>query len=937
MSGQAGWKRFRSLFFIVGLCGVSYLLPGQNGGRVDEIRNLISGNIPVFSQNWEIYQDPVSGYIYFANSAGLIEYNGISARTFTMPYRQGIRSVYVNGDGMIFSGTFEDFGVWEKDLSGDLIYKSLAADISIPKNDEIWNIYELNHTVYFQSFTTIYAYNYNTVTAIKCPSVMLFLFRVGDNFIVQLLDNGLYWFDGSGFTLIKGSEIFKNVKVHAIIEFNSGEYWICTSNNGIFLFDGHGFAPLKTEISEYLKQETCNAGMAVNDTVIAFGTILKGAVFCDKKGRILNSYDYSNGLNNNTVLSLFKDADDRLWIGLDDGANFINISSPVTTFENISGNLGTIYTAVRDRNCLYLGTNHGLFAADIESSNGLYSFSNLRIIPNSQGQVWKLDQFDGNILCGHNDGTFIVKGDTFRKISDITGGWSMTPYGDLLLEGTYTGIISFKKDVGGNWIFNNRLTGYNEPTRFIEVDYLGYVWALHPYKGIYRLELNERADSIVNVLYFSSVADSSRELAMSVINNQVVFMTSDHIYAFDYEKKTFFPLESLEPGLGEFVSSTQIIHFRKNSYWFIMDNKVALFNISRSLEAEKVMEFYHEYADLPWREQQIISIDSNTLLIPTRQAFSIYNLARLSSQERKDSVVVSSLVFSGRDKSITLFPSMVEDYRIPSTENNLTVYIANPSGFDMGGREYLYRITEAGEHWYRTITDNFSFLNLKSGHYHLQVKAAFSNKITEVVFYIRNHALLSWWYVVIYVIGFAALVFAGIKFWRGSLDRHRKLLAYEVGKNRLENELDYKSYELMLTMRYLIRKTDTLRELRDKLDSTRDSAAKLPAKFVREMEQIIDHGLDSQTEEWHNVMKNLKLSQEGFFRKLKNKYPSLTPNDLRLCSYLRMNFTTKEIANLTNISSRAVEIGRYRLRNKLNLSHDINLTEFLIHEAESSD
>jgi DNA-binding CsgD family transcriptional regulator len=103
------------------------------------------------------------------------------------------------------------------------------------------------------------------------------------------------------------------------------------------------------------------------------------------------------------------------------------------------------------------------------------------------------------------------------------------------------------------------------------------------------------------------------------------------------------------------------------------------------------------------------------------------------------------------------------------------------------------------------------------------------------------------------------------------------------------------------------------------------------------MEQIIDHGLDSQTEEWQNVMKNLKLSQEGFFRKLKNKYPSLTPNDLRLCSYLRMNFTTKEIANLTNISSRAVEIGRYRLRSKLKLNHDVNLTEFLIREAESTD
>ncbi len=265
-----------------------------------------------------------------------------------------------------------------------MIYNSLATGTDVSKNDEIWNIFELNHTVYFQSFTTVYVYNYNTVKTIRCPSYMLFFFRVGENFIAQSLDKGLFWFDGSGFTFIDGSEIFGNVKVHAIIEFNFNEYWICTSNNGIFLFDGHAFTPLKTEISDYLKQETCNAGLAVNDTMIVFGTILKGVIFCDKEGRILKSYDYSNGLNNNTVLSLFKDADDRLWIGLDDGANFINISSPVTNFENISGNLGTIYTAIRDKDCLYLGTNHGLFAADIENSitvttafHGLKDYSKL--------------------------------------------------------------------------------------------------------------------------------------------------------------------------------------------------------------------------------------------------------------------------------------------------------------------------------------------------------------------------------------------------------------------------------------------------------------------------------------------------------------------------------------------------------------------------------
>jgi len=937
MSGKTGWASARSLFLLIWFMTVSSVAPGQYSGQENEIHKFISGNIPVISQNWEISRDPVSGYVYFANSAGLIEYNGISARTYAVPYRQGVRSVYVNNDGLIFTGSFEEFGFWRKDQSGQLTYFSLEEGAGISKNDEIWNIFELNNTIYFQSFTAVYIYNYSVVRKVEAPSFMLFFFRVGDRFIAQSLGEGLYWFDGAEFLFIEGSEPFGALKVHALIDFGPEERWICTANDGIFVYDGRGFTPLDSEISGYLKEATCNAGLAVNSSMVVFGTILKGVAFCDKSGTVLETFDYSNGLNNNTVLSLSMDSEGGIWAGLDDGANYIRTSSPVTYYANTSGDLGTIYTAIRDQNHLYLGTNHGLFAADISGDDGNYRFSDLRIIPNTQGQVWKLAEYDGQILCGHNDGTFLIRGGTAYQISDVTGGWSFKPYGDLLLEGTYTGIVSFSKDEAGKWIYRNRIDGYIEPTRFVEIDYLGYVWAVHPQKGIYRLELNDQTDSIISALYFSSLDDSVKILSMSSLNNQVVFMTSDHIYAFDYENKDFYQVTSLEPGLGEFVSATQIIHYRRNSYWFVLDNRIALFNITRDLYAEKVLEFVHEYADLPWREQQIMSLDSARLLIPTRQAFSIYDLEQLNGSGTRSALAVSRIVFSGGNKSTTLFPGMIDELPVPSMQNNLTVFISNPSGFEREGMEYRYRITELGDDWYSTATDNFSLLNLKHGEYHLQVREAEGPGMAEAVFTIKRPFLLSSWAWILYVLTVAGLIASGIRIFRSSLERHRRMIEYEVGKNRLESELDYKSYELMLTMRYLIRKTDTLRELREKLESHKDSSAKLPARFVREMEKIIDHGLDSQTEEWQNVMKNLKLSQEGFFSKLKKKYPALTPNDLRLCSYLRMNFTTKEIANLTNISTRAVEIGRYRLRTKLSLSHEVNLTEFLIREAETDE
>ena len=99
---------------------------------------------------------------------------------------------------------------------------------------------------------------------------------------------------------------------------------------------------------------------------MVFGTILNGIAFCNGKGEIVKAYNYANGLNNNTVLSLIPGQGHDLWIGLDEGVNYINPDSPYEQFSDKNGSLGTIYTVIRKDNLLYFGTNHGLFVADID-------------------------------------------------------------------------------------------------------------------------------------------------------------------------------------------------------------------------------------------------------------------------------------------------------------------------------------------------------------------------------------------------------------------------------------------------------------------------------------------------------------------------------------------------------------------------------------------
>ncbi|MEP5914054.1 MAG: LuxR C-terminal-related transcriptional regulator, partial [Flavobacteriaceae bacterium] len=84
------------------------------------------------------------------------------------------------------------------------------------------------------------------------------------------------------------------------------------------------------------------------------------------------------------------------------------------------------------------------------------------------------------------------------------------------------------------------------------------------------------------------------------------------------------------------------------------------------------------------------------------------------------------------------------------------------------------------------------------------------------------------------------------------------------------------------------------------------------------------------TEDWKRFEVNFKELHNDFFERLLKKYPKLTPKDLKLCAYLKMNLSTKEIAPLMAITIRGVEIHRYRLRKKLEIDNSKNLSNFLI-------
>ena len=98
---------------------------------------------------------------------------------------------------------------------------------------------------------------------------------------------------------------------------------------------------------------------------------------------------------------------------------------------------------------------------------------------------------------------------------------------------------------------------------------------------------------------------------------------------------------------------------------------------------------------------------------------------------------------------------------------------------------------------------------------------------------------------------------------------------------------------------------------------------------IKTVINTIDRNLNNQ-DDWKFFEQAFNNADKDFLRKVKKTHPELTNNDLRLCAYLRLNLSSKEIAPLLNISLSSVEIKRYRLRKKMNLSRNQGLTDHIL-------
>lgn len=139
---------------------------------------------------------------------------------------------------------------------------------------------------------------------------------------------------------------------------------LVSARKGVYIYDEihKKLSAWDIPAGEILKEGIANRGIMMKDSTYVIGTISNGIVAINKNGEKLWHINRENGLINNTVLRLFADNTDNLWVALDNGIAQVRMNSPIYFYEPLEAQIGMVHDMVIEKGIIYLATNQGLYA-----------------------------------------------------------------------------------------------------------------------------------------------------------------------------------------------------------------------------------------------------------------------------------------------------------------------------------------------------------------------------------------------------------------------------------------------------------------------------------------------------------------------------------------------------------------------------------------------
>ncbi|SFI14806.1 helix-turn-helix and ligand-binding sensor domain-containing protein [Halpernia frigidisoli] len=864
------------------------------------IENFVPAQYKNAGKIWDI-NSAKNGILYFAADLGLLEFDGKKWQLFKGS-KGFTRSLLVENDSTIYTGSDVDFGIWKKDKFNRFNYRSLYSKKNKSANEyeEFWGVYKSSDQIIFASHENIYIQKNSKLSLIKAPSKFYASFEDAGKIYFADENKGLFLLDNDKLRLLFAYPENKNLQIVGVSTIEN-KLIVVTRSDGLFTFANNKLTEVHNSLSDKLKIEKIFSFKKINNSLLTFGTIINGLYITDLQDDILHHIDKKKGLANNTILNLECDNVGSLWCAMDFGLSKINLQNNLSYFFDNTGNFGSATSAVIWQNKFYLGTNQGLYISDWKNLDDSQPLNQFKLIPGSEGQVWSLQNIKGDLLIGHDQGLFQISGEKFEKIDAHHGVWTMNFLKDnYLLTGNYNGISVFKK-INNIWQFQKKLNGIGGSCNQIVLQNDNKLWVNVPNYGIIKTDLDDHLNTS-NIKTFVTEDFEGNNFNLYQKNNKIHVQTNLKDYVFD-DKTNKFNSSYIQQNLNnenQLLNPFKIpVSISKDYLFHCIDNGFAL----EKVYAKKTDEYFNP-----------------TLF----RSLEIFN-----NSERKSISLDTKIDYD--------FNNVRLNFIVPQTENAV----------------FQYRFGGDKKWSFWTANDQFVFLNLKEGKYDFYVRAKIKNHINDVVkisFIIAAPFYRSWYAYLFYLLlAILAFILYRKREERLLANQKKVLLArqqkklekqsekfqqekafneqiqLEKEKFQLQQQVKDKTIELAIKAKEDDDKTRMLVIIKEKLEDAQSNPSQNGIR-QKEIKRLLESSLKAEDHTFEIQMDEL---HQNFFKQLQNAHPVLSIYDLRLCAYLKTGLNTQEISEILGVLPSSLYVKRSRLHKKLDLGPDDDLYVFL--------
>jgi len=600
------------------------------------------------------------------------------------------------------------------------------------------------------------------------------------------------------------------------------------------------------------------------------------------------------------VMSLSAYDQNCLLVGTTSGGLYVTDSGGRILPEENSvihtGNATVLSVAVDQNGDIWMGMEAGVARIDIKSNEFYLEDSRL-------GRVRGIEPLeDGKYLVGSNKGAFICGNDGVVPVYGTTGSvWSLASFDGIHLIAHDQGLYSVDSSGKAVPMFTDvgvmSIVRYNsDPDLFICGTYNGL--------ALFRKEGNRLAflSYILNYTGFCRhiILDQQDKLWIRDSHKGFIRLTLDDDRQRVIGRKDFELVRSGDDMVFDIVLQDSL-YFCCNNQTYRIDPRTE--DLVRSAEGDRLLEqFIHKYG-FPLEDRNAsgpFSIGNGCY------ATGLLGGIRFSYGKKtiRESLCVSEveILGAGKHKNVETDASRKE---IPFDMNTVLIHLAG----NVSGKEIEYRTNHGGP-WTRTrFRQPVQISALPFGNHDILFRIPNEPDICcTVKLRILRPWYLTGWAIASYIL-FLAAAALGIR------EHYRRKAQRERERAQLKADLKAQSKELANINFNNAKRNRELNEIKAMLSDSK-TVAKIDSYLADESDW-------EKSEEYFNVI------YDGLLERLKNAYPGISKTDMKICVYTKLNLSTKEIADIMNISVRSVETARYRLRKRLGLPPGQDIAEML--------